>query len=688
MDDQITLTAYADQVRELIRHERTDEAIAICKHILRFYPKYLDAYRQMGEAYLERGDHESAKDLFRRVLSADPENMVAYLGLATIFEQEYVINEAVWHMERAYELAPGDPDLQQELVRLYNAMDMKAHLRAKLTPGALARIYAQEGLFSQAIHEFRTIMAVMPARFDIRVALAETLWRMGRLGEATQVAQSILEQLPYCLKANLILGTAWKEAGLPDSDVYLQRAQALDPTNRIATQVLGSHSPLPLLEPTVPRYVETPIETAPPAPEFAPTELGTPSTEPAVSTEASWLESLETSTTELPVAPEQAIESVPPVSETQLPPWLRAEEGVSTEAETPPAPAETPFPSWLETPTEPVEAAPTEPAIPSEQIPDWLKGLAPTEPAEPTAPVAEPTEPVAPSEQIPDWLKGLAPTEPVEPITPPVAPEAVPPIEEQPTWLQELPPIEEAAPTPAQPIVEETHDIEVTSAEELAEWLQEPTAPAEPTPARTIPPEEELPPWLQGFEELGYKRTEEPAPSEQQPPAVEPIPAEAETVPEWLAEVEKPTPPAETPAEKVTELPAWMREPTPESAQPAIEEPFLVEHRELAQPEALVSEPAPPPPPKRKRQPKGYGHLVQARAYRDADRLDEALAEYDYVVQHAPRLVDQVIDDLEILIQRLDVPLDAHRILGDAYTRADRLAEALERYRFVLEHVS
>lgn len=685
MDDQITLTAYADQVRELIRHERTDEAIAICKHILRFYPKYIDAYRQMGEAYLERGDHESAKDLFRRVLSADPENMVAYIGLATIFEREYVINEAVWHMERAYELAPGDPDLQQELVRLYNAMDMKAHLRAKLTPGALARIYAQEGLFSQAIQEFRAIMAGMPARFDIRVALAETLWRMGRLGEATQVAQSILEQMPYCLKANLILGTAWKEAGLPDSDVYLQRAQALDPTNRIATQVLGSHSPLPLLEPTVPRYIETPIEAAPPTPEFAPTELATPSAEPTVSAEASWLESLETPTTELPVVPEQAVESAPPVSETQLPPWLRTEEGVPTEEEMPSAPAETAVPSWLETPTEPTEAAPAEAAIPSEQIPDWLKGLAPTEPV---APTIEPTEPTVPSEEIPAWLKGLAPAEPAEPITPQVAPEAAPTIEEQPTWLQELPPIEEAAPTPAQPIAEEAQDIEVTSAEELAELLQEPTAPAEQAPVRIVPPEEELPPWLQGFEELGYKRTEEPAPSEPQPSVIEPTLAEAETVPTWLTEVEKPTPLAETPIEKEAELPVWMREPTPESAQPAIEEPFLVEGREQAQPEAVVSEPAPPPPPKRKRQPKGYGHLVQARAYRDANRLEEALAEYDYVVQHAPRLVDQVIDDLEILIQRLDVPLDAHRILGDAYTRADRLAEALERYRFVLEHVS
>jgi hypothetical protein len=94
------------------------------------------------------------------------------------------------------------------------------------------------------------------------------------------------------------------------------------------------------------------------------------------------------------------------------------------------------------------------------------------------------------------------------------------------------------------------------------------------------------------------------------------------------------------------------------------------------------------PTPRRKRQPKGYTHLILARGHRDANRIDEALVEYDYLVQHAPRLVKDVIDDLEVLTARADAPLEAHRILGDAYTRADRLAEALQRYQYVLERTS
>jgi hypothetical protein len=64
------------------------------------------------------------------------------------------------------------------------------------------------------------------------------------------------------------------------------------------------------------------------------------------------------------------------------------------------------------------------------------------------------------------------------------------------------------------------------------------------------------------------------------------------------------------------------------------------------------------------------------------------LAEYDYVVQHSPRLVKEVVGDLEAVTAELDAPLEAHRILGDAYSRDDRLAEALERYQYVLERTS
>ncbi len=67
---EISLRAYCDKVEELIKTDSHDQAIAICQHILRIYPKYLEAYRLLGQACLEKGMHSEAEDFFNRVLSA------------------------------------------------------------------------------------------------------------------------------------------------------------------------------------------------------------------------------------------------------------------------------------------------------------------------------------------------------------------------------------------------------------------------------------------------------------------------------------------------------------------------------------------------------------------------------------------------------------------------------------------
>jgi len=46
--------------------------------------------------------------------------------------------------------------------------------------------------------------------------------------------------LPYCLKANLILADIWRETGRDEAGLYWRRAQALDPENRVAHELLGT----------------------------------------------------------------------------------------------------------------------------------------------------------------------------------------------------------------------------------------------------------------------------------------------------------------------------------------------------------------------------------------------------------------------------------------------------------------
>ena len=667
MDEQVTLTGYADQVRELIRNDRNNEAIALCKHILRYYPKYVGAYRQLGEALLEKGHLDDAKDLFRRVLSADPESVVAYAGLAVILEQEHLVAEAAWHMERAFELAPSNTELHKELHRLYHELDGRPRARLDLTPVALARQYVKEGLYAQAIQELNTVIAESGARFDARVALAETLWRAGQMRQAAEVAQALLEPLPYCLKANLILGAAWKETGLAESDQYLQRAQSIDPTNQTAQNLFGARSPLPLTLARVPRFIEG-APLAPPVGELAPaTEI--PSAAELIQIPAE------------PIA-ESAIFGMPlnpPTMDTALPPWLR-----------------TPEPEVVGTPTTSPQAV--EPAVES--------------PAEPTAelkPAEEPQPDATPqaSGDIPAWLAQLRqsaesasePTEeaPVEPAEDTSG--ALPPwlrAEEQsqetthpsPIWIEEaklaeaadVPPISKEEPTPeAEPalppwIAAESHTeetvpttpawIEEAKLTEAIETLRALKEEPQPEPTASVPA------WVALLSHAGEPAPAEPKPQEQELPVWM-----RQAAPATPAPVEETAPAQTETAPRMEELPPWLGHPTP-PPEPAATSPTATPVQ------------APAPAPKRKSPTRGDSHLILARTYRDANQLKEALVEYDYVVQKAPRLVNQVIGDLQVLSKRSDVPLDVHRILGDAYTRADRLSEALEEYRFVLGRVA
>ncbi|HYN89304.1 MAG TPA: tetratricopeptide repeat protein, partial [Ardenticatenaceae bacterium] len=227
-------------------------AIEMARHLLGQYPKCINGYRLLSQAALERGDYHEAGDLFRRVLSADPEDFIARAGLALVYRQEGALDEAIWQMLRAYELVPGNAEVREHLRQLFEERDDRAPGRFKLNSAGLARIYMRDGWYERAADELRAQLDAEPDRVDLRVALVECLWRAGQRGEAAETAAEVLQELPYCLKANLLLGQALAEEG--DSELawqYLHVAQALDPENAVAQRLFGMASYLPRYNATI-----------------------------------------------------------------------------------------------------------------------------------------------------------------------------------------------------------------------------------------------------------------------------------------------------------------------------------------------------------------------------------------------------------------------------------------------------
>jgi competence ComEA-like helix-hairpin-helix protein len=226
----IPLRAYLGEIEDAIEEGQLDEAVAHCRHILKTFPKHVDSYRQLGKAYLEAQRYGSAADIFERVLSSIPDDFVSHIGMSIIREDEGNLETSIWHMERAFETQPYNPAIQGEIKRLHGKRDGMEPAKARLTQGALARMYAKGGHYKQAIAEFRNVLAQDPSRPDLSVALAEAYTHNGDEFDAVQTCSTLLIKLPFCMQANRLLASHLEGTERQDErQKCLQRLYALDP---------------------------------------------------------------------------------------------------------------------------------------------------------------------------------------------------------------------------------------------------------------------------------------------------------------------------------------------------------------------------------------------------------------------------------------------------------------------------
>ncbi|WP_420630500.1 tetratricopeptide repeat protein [Candidatus Leptofilum sp.] len=261
----ILLHEYVEQVETLVDASRLVEAIEHCRHILHHYPRHIDTYRVMGKALLEKQDYDAAADLFLRILGADPNDFISHVGLSIVYQEESQYDQALWHLERAFEIQPYNVAIQGELRQLYAVETETRPGVIPLTRGALARLYMQGELYQQAISELRRILADEPERMDLQVLLAEALWRDDQRIDAEEVCLKVLEELPNCIVLNAILAEIWLQTGrIPEAQKYLKRLHGLTwqtqkslQKESIAGRAFASEGAFPLPEEASLEFLET-----------------------------------------------------------------------------------------------------------------------------------------------------------------------------------------------------------------------------------------------------------------------------------------------------------------------------------------------------------------------------------------------------------------------------------------------
>ncbi len=554
---KISLRMYTREIEGLVEQQRLEEAIAHCRHILKSYPKHLETYRLLGKAYLEAKRYDQAVDIFQRVLVVAPEDFVSHVGMSIISDDKGQLDDAIWHMERAFEVQPSNAAIQGELQRLFGRRDGVEPPKIRLTRGALAHMYVQGELYNQAISEIRAVLASDGKRADMQTLLARAYFRNGQKAEATEICTDLLGRYQYCLDANRLMAEILPGTQHPEAaQEYRDRVIELDPYAAFAQDTLFHSDAVADGAVTLERldFTGATAEMLPPLAlgleqEPSAARLGTgpqAAARPAASDLPAWLSGVAEAQEPAAPAPSAAPAAQP---KEDIPDFLRqAGWGAASTAEAPEAPAAA---------GQEPGAAPSEGAAVEGELPEWVKALAPSdEGAAPTAPPpAAESQALPPQESpfasafpadTPDWLRDLGPAEPTQPPaapteTPRAAAETPSLPADAPDWLRDLGPAPSAAPTPAEP------------AEETPDWLKdlagreldEPAVPSKPAgegdwlaglqaeQAAAAPqtPGEESPDWLKEFSNDLETPIAKPEPVTPPSPAPPPVSAPPPTPP-------------------------------------------------------------------------------------------------------------------------------------------------------------
>jgi tetratricopeptide (TPR) repeat protein len=399
---KVSLRIYNREIESMIEAGHLDEAIAHCQHILKTFPMHVETYLLLGKAFLEARRYGDAADIFERALMAVPDNFVSHVGMSIIRDDEGKLDDAIWHMERAFEVQPSNPAIQGELRRLYGRRDGMEPPKIRLTRDALANMYAQGELFNQAIAEIRAVLAETDNRPDLQVMLTRAYYRGGRKVEAVEMAANLLKKYTYCMDALRILvdvlpGTTRAD----DTQVYRERLHMLDPYSAFVTgsvfgtdKVADSEVNLERLEY---RPGATPVASQPDWASSLGIQLA--GDNPAESA-PDWMAAGSSAEQPPAVIPEHAAQADAPAADGQsVPDWMRSAGWRESDGASQAGSAD----SIAEQSAEQIAQA---------DIPDWLKAMAPPEVSDAAnadsepAPENPPSEPPA-TEDTPNWLSGL-----------------------------------------------------------------------------------------------------------------------------------------------------------------------------------------------------------------------------------------------------------------------------------------
>jgi tetratricopeptide (TPR) repeat protein len=250
-----------------------------CSQLVSQFPGYALAHELLGEAYREQGQLADARAAFTAAFQRHQRHPGVYLGLGLLAEDDGETDHALAYCQVAWELAPERHQLRDPLMRVaMRRYGADGDLQFSLA--ALAQLHLNGTRLRRSVEAYRQALAELPERVDLRLGLAECLWRLGQDTEAETLVQGVLQQFPESAPALVVLADIeHRQGNRRSADDLLTRLRAVDPDGAIVAGMLAVNphanreflelhpSALPLVS-DVPASVRADRPRIAPAPDF------------------------------------------------------------------------------------------------------------------------------------------------------------------------------------------------------------------------------------------------------------------------------------------------------------------------------------------------------------------------------------------------------------------------------------
>ncbi|MDR9402985.1 MAG: tetratricopeptide repeat protein, partial [Halothece sp. Uz-M2-17] len=198
---QTTVSNLHQKAESALAQKQFQDAIALCRHILKAKSNFFPAYKTLGKALLASGDLEGAAKAFQQAIALEPNRPEAYANLGSVRAQQEQWQDAINCYQKAIEINPEFAGVYRNMARLWERLNKpesaaEAWERAyslepnKVKPQDRLRLgddFSQLGQVEKAIACYQRAIEAKPDWGEAYQRLGNALEQAGRWQEATEV---------------------------------------------------------------------------------------------------------------------------------------------------------------------------------------------------------------------------------------------------------------------------------------------------------------------------------------------------------------------------------------------------------------------------------------------------------------------------------------------------------------------